>query len=59
MAKHFAKGFFLGTLTTLGAVACSVVAFKKSIIEPQESYEEKLEENRRKANRKAHAAHQG
>lgn len=59
MAKHFVKGFLIGSLTTLGAVAGSVFAFKKAIIEPQEEFDNKVEENRRRANRKSHAAHQG
>ncbi|WP_261806183.1 DUF3042 family protein [Lapidilactobacillus luobeiensis] len=59
MTKHFVKGFLLGSLTTLGAVAGSIFAFKKTVIEPQEAYEDKIEENRRRANRKSHAAHQG
>ncbi|MCH4058151.1 MAG: DUF3042 family protein [Lactobacillaceae bacterium] len=59
MTKHFIKGFILGSLTALGAVAGSVFAFKKTVIEPQEEYDNKIEENRRRANRKSHAAHQG
>ncbi|MFD1466319.1 DUF3042 family protein [Lapidilactobacillus mulanensis] len=59
MAKHFVKGLLIGSLTTLGAVAGSLYAFKKAVIEPQEEFDSKVEDNRRRANRKSHAAHQG
>ncbi|MCI1985603.1 MAG: DUF3042 family protein [Lactobacillus sp.] len=59
MKHKFAKGFFLGTVMTISAVAGSVVAFKKSYIEPVETKVEEINDNRRKANRKRHAAHQG
>lgn len=59
MKHKFFKGFFLGTVMTIGAVTGSVLAFKKSYIEPVETKVEEINDNRRKANRKRHAAHQG
>lgn len=59
MKHKFLKGFFVGTMMTIGAVAGSVLAFKKSYIEPVETKVQEIDENRRKANRKAHSAHQG
>ena len=59
MAHKFIKGFLVGTFMTAGAVAGSVLAFKKSYIEPVETKGQEIDDNRRKANRKRHAAHQG
>ncbi|MCD2256188.1 DUF3042 family protein [Agrilactobacillus fermenti] len=59
MAKRFASGVLVGALTTLGALGGAVLAFKKTVIDPEEEITDKIEENRRKANRKQHAAHQG
>ncbi|WP_461213216.1 DUF3042 family protein [Lacticaseibacillus sp. GG6-2] len=59
MKHKFAKGFFFGTIMTVSAVAGSVLAFKKSYIEPVETKVEEINENRAKANRKRHAAHMG
>lgn len=59
MANKFFKGFVLGTAMTIGAVAGSVLAFKKSYVEPVETKVDEINDNRRKANRKQHAAHQG
>lgn len=59
MKHKFAKGFFLGTIMTASAVAGSVLAFKKSYIEPVETKVEEINQNRAKANRKRHAAHMG
>ncbi|KRK71732.1 DUF3042 family protein [Lacticaseibacillus nasuensis] len=59
MAHKFIKGFLVGTFMTAGAVAGSVLAFKKSYIEPVETKVQEIDDNRRKANRKRHAAHQG
>ena len=37
--KKFTRGFILGTLTTLGAVASSVAAFHKTVVKPIEEEE--------------------
>ena len=50
--KKFTRGFILGTLTTLGAVASSVAAFHKTVVKPIEEEENRFDENRRAANRK-------
>ncbi|GAF39700.1 hypothetical protein FC83_GL000852 [Agrilactobacillus composti DSM 18527 = JCM 14202] len=58
MANKFVSGFVVGALATVGALGGAVLAFKKTVIEPEEDFNNKVEENRRKANRKQHAAHQ-
>lgn len=58
MAK-FGHGFLLGALTTVSAIAGSLYAFKKNVVEPEQNYQSSLEDNKRRANRKSHAAHQG
>ena len=50
--KKFTRGFILGTLTTLGAVAGSVAAFHKTVVKPIEEEENRFDENRRAATRK-------
>ena len=55
MKHKFARGFFVGSLMTIGAV----FAFKKNYIEPVETKVDEINENRRKANRKRFSAHQG
>ncbi|KRL74930.1 hypothetical protein FC54_GL000081 [Ligilactobacillus saerimneri DSM 16049] len=57
--KNFGKGFFIGVLTTIGAVAGSVYAFKKTVVDPIEEREAILEEHKRRALRKSMSAHQG
>ncbi|MFD1429903.1 MULTISPECIES: DUF3042 family protein [Lacticaseibacillus] len=59
MKHKFFGGFLLGTLMTASAVAGSLIAFKKSYIEPVEDKVDEINTNRKKANRKQHAAHQG
>ncbi|WP_225047605.1 DUF3042 family protein [Lacticaseibacillus kribbianus] len=59
MKHKFITGFLFGVIATAGAVAGSVVAFKKSYIEPVEDKVEEINANRRKANRKRHGAHMG
>ncbi|WP_390404822.1 DUF3042 family protein [Lacticaseibacillus jixiensis] len=59
MKYKFAKGFFLGSIVTVSAVAGSVLAFKKSYIEPVETKVQEIKDNRAKANRKRHSAHLG
>jgi len=56
--KKFTRGFILGTLTTLGAVASSVAAFHKTVVKPIEEEENRFDENRRAANRKGSSSHQ-
>lgn len=59
MKHKFATGFLFGIVATAGAVAGAVLTFKKSYIEPVEEKVDEINANRRKANRKSHAAHQG
>lgn len=56
--KQFTKGFALGTLATLAAIASGVITFHKTVIEPIEETEEKFDTNRRAATRKGRSAHQ-
>ena len=56
--KQFTKGFALGTIATLGAIASGVLAFHKTVIQPIEDTEEKFDTNRRTAVRKGRSAHQ-
>lgn len=59
--KHlrFVKGFLVGSLTTATAVYGALHAFKKKVIEPENKESERVEENRKRANRKSLQAHQG
>ncbi|MFC6275776.1 DUF3042 family protein [Levilactobacillus tangyuanensis] len=57
--KSFSKGFFFGVVATASAVAGAVFSFKKSVVQPIEDQEARFEENRKRANRKSHAAHNG
>lgn len=57
--KSFGKGFLVGTVTTLGALAGCVYAFKKAVVEPIEERESVLDEHRRRALRKSRSSHQG
>lgn len=54
MAKNsgFGKGVFTGVVATLGLVAASVLAVKKVVIDPIDEKEQRIEENRKKAQRK-------
>lgn len=56
--KQFSKGFLVGTLATLGALASSVFTFHKTVIKPIEETEEKFDTNRRAAVRKGRSSHQ-
>ena len=47
--KHFTRGFFFGSLTTLGAIVSGALAFHKTVIKPIEEEETKFDENRRSA----------
>ncbi|NVY96925.1 DUF3042 family protein [Lactobacillus sp. DCY120] len=51
------KGVIIGSLATAGAVAGSVFTYKKRVIQPQSQADQRIEDNRRRANRKAHSAH--
>lgn len=59
--KHlrFVKGFLVGSLTTATAVYGALHAFKKTVIEPENEENDRIESNRRRANRKSLQAHQG
>lgn len=56
--KQVAKGIFIGTVSTLAAIAGGALAFHKKVIKPVEDQEEKFDENRRAAIRKGRSAHQ-
>ncbi len=56
--KHFTRGFFFGSLTTLGAIVSGALAFHKTVIKPIEEEETRFDENRRSATRKNRSAHQ-
>ena len=58
MAKKFGAGLATGVLATVGALAAGLFTYKKKVVEPQEQQEQKIEENRKTANRKSFAAHQ-
>ncbi|KIS04115.1 DUF3042 family protein [Paucilactobacillus wasatchensis] len=55
--KQFTKGFLIGTVATIGAVAGGIFSFHKSVIQPIEEQEDKFDENRRAAVRKGRSAH--
>ncbi|KRM59610.1 DUF3042 family protein [Secundilactobacillus malefermentans] len=57
--KNFSKGFLFGAVATIGAVAGALLSFKKAVVEPIESEEQRFEDNRKKAMRKSRAAHRG
>lgn len=58
MAKKFGAGVATGVAATLGALAAGLFTYKKKVIEPEEELNNKIEENRKKANRKSFSAHQ-
>lgn len=57
MMKKFGNGFFLGVLATLSAVVGALFSFKKTVVEPVENHEQKLDENRKRVLRKKRSAH--
>lgn len=59
--KHFrfVKGFVIGSVTTATAVYGALHAFKKNVIVPEQLENDRVEANRRRANRKSLQAHQG
>lgn len=58
MAKKFGAGLATGILASLGAIAAGAFTYKKKVIDPEVEQENKMEENRIKANRKSHISHQ-
>ncbi|KAF1296787.1 DUF3042 domain-containing protein [Enterococcus sp. JM4C] len=50
--KNFVSGLFVGSVATMAAIAGTIVAAKKIIIDPIEEKEAMIEENRKKAMRK-------
>lgn len=59
MKHKFLKGFLVGTAATVGTIAGSLFAFKKTVVAPIEEKENQIHENRKRANRKSFSAHQG
>lgn len=51
------KGIFIGSLATAGAVLGLALTYRQKVIKPANAEEDRIEANRRKANRKAHSAH--
>lgn len=58
MAKKFGAGVATGILATVGALAAGLFTYKKKVVEPEEQEANRIEENRRKANRKSFSSHQ-
>lgn len=44
--KHFTRGFFFGSLTTLGVIVSGALAFHKTVIKPIEEEETKFDEEK-------------
>lgn len=57
MKYKFAAGFAAGLLTALSAVCVAAVTYKTRVMDPQEQEEQRIQDNRIKANRKSHGAH--
>ncbi|MCL0311785.1 DUF3042 family protein [Apilactobacillus sp. TMW 2.2459] len=55
--KKFGQGFLIGALATAGATVGALFSFKKTVVEPIENQEEKVEENRKRALRKQRSSH--
>ncbi|WP_413627250.1 DUF3042 family protein [Fructilactobacillus vespulae] len=55
----FGKGFATGVAAMIGVTAGVLYSFKKAVVEPIESQEQKEEENRKKSQRKAGSSHLG
>ena len=53
--KKFVNGFVVGSLVTTAATVCLVATLKKTVIDPIEEKEAKIDESRRKAHRKSFA----
>ncbi|QNQ80188.1 DUF3042 family protein [Lactobacillus sp. PV034] len=58
MAKRFGAGLATGILASVGAIAAGAFTYKKKVLDPEIEQENKIEENRIKANRKSHVSHQ-
>lgn len=58
MAKKFGAGVVTGVAATVGAIAAGLFTYKKKVVEPEEEHNNKIEENRKRANRKSFASHQ-
>lgn len=55
--KHsFLKGVVLGSLIAAGTFVGSALAYHKTVIEPEDKLNDRIDENRKRANRKAHSA---
>lgn len=61
MAKKnkFGSGFFCGIITTVSALAAGLFTYKSKVLDPAKKEADRIENNRIKANRKSHSAHQG
>jgi len=57
--KNFAKGFIIGGFSVVGAAAAVLYTFHKVIVQPIEDQENRATENRKRAMRKQHSAHNG
>ncbi|UQS82565.1 DUF3042 family protein [Bombilactobacillus folatiphilus] len=55
--KSLFSGVIIGTLATVGAIAGSALTYHKKVIQPLDQEDERIEQNRRRANRKAHFSH--
>ncbi|KRM07621.1 MAG: DUF3042 family protein [Liquorilactobacillus ghanensis] len=55
----FGKGFILGFATAVGTAAGCFYAFKKNVVDPIEEKEAMIDEHKKRAVRKMHAAQQG
>lgn len=53
MKSKFTLGFVIGAASTLAVVAGALTTVKLAIIDPIERHEDWIEENKKKANRKA------
>ncbi|MBD5429923.1 DUF3042 family protein [Lactobacillus sp.] len=58
MAKKFGAGVATGIAATVGAIAAGLFTYKKKVVEPEVEQNNKIEENRKRANRKSFASHQ-
>ncbi|MBP2056886.1 hypothetical protein J2Z60_000048 [Lactobacillus colini] len=58
MAKKFGAGVVTGVAATIGALAAGLLTYKKKVVEPKEQESSRIEENRKRANRKSFASHQ-
>lgn len=57
MKYKFAAGFAAGLVTALAGVCAAAFTYKTRVMDPQEEEEQRIENNRIKANRKSHGAH--